>query len=229
MDLMALEKIVLKTQAVQEVEKLMNKYEFLLSHARLEEIMDLFALKMDDVRMEISFGKWVGPQGIERCVMGLHGKLFRGADGLPAVGCFHLNANTTAIIEVADDLKTAKGMWTCPGVYNNPSSETESGAISMAGACLRTCDFIFDQVSGQWKMWHYVVTGLMSYTFGESPASAKGEGQSWEDWAWLFDDTSRPDSRPTHYWMYTAKARVENGEYNSIPEPYKTWSETFSY
>ena len=112
MDLMALEKIVLKTQAVQEVEKLMNKYEFLLSHARLEEIMDLFALKMDDVRMEISFGKWVGPQGIERCVMGLHGKLFRGADGLPAVGCFHLNANTTAIIEVADDLKTAKGMWT---------------------------------------------------------------------------------------------------------------------
>lgn len=223
-----LEQIILKTQAVQEVDKLMNKYEYLLSHARLEEVEQLFALNMPDVRLDLSFGRWIGPEGVHRCIIGLHGKLFRSPDGQPAVGCFHLNANTTSIIEIADDLKTAKGLWVCPGTYNNPSDETESGAISMAGACLRTCDFIFDETSRQWKMWHYVVTGLFSYYFGESPATTKGN-QSQEDWEWLFDDTNRPDGPPPNYWMYTAKARVENKAYNRVPEPYRTWSETFSY
>ena len=149
MDTQRILHIALKNQATLEVEKLMNKYEFLLSHARLEEVEQLFALDQPDVCMDLSFGFWQGPAGIHRCVIGLHGKLFRGEDGLPAIGCYHLNANTTGIIEVAEDLKTAKGMWCCPGTYNNPSDETESGAISMAGACLRTCDFIYDEASGR--------------------------------------------------------------------------------
>lgn len=228
MNIQELEKIVMKTQARQDIENVMNRYEFFLSHARLEDAKNLFALSMPDVLIDLSFGLWKGPEGVHRCIINLHNKLFRDADGQPAIGCYHMNANTSPIIEVSDDLKTAKGMWTCPGTYNNPSDQTESGAISMAGACLRTCDFICEEVSGQWKMWHYVVTGLMSYYFGESPATAKGN-QSYEDWEWLFDDTNRPDSPPRSYWMYTAKARVENKEYNRPPEPYKTWNETFSY
>ncbi len=223
-----LELLLRKDHALLEIDKLINKYEYLLSHALLEEVVPLFAVHMPDVRIELSFGKWLGAAGVKRCILGLHGKLFRDADGLPAAGTFHLNANTTGIIEVADDLRTAKGLWECPGTYSNADKSLPDGAKSMAGACLRTCDFIFDESDGQWKMWHYVVTGLFSYDIGSSPAASQGN-QSTADWKHLFDDSSYPDGEPEHYWMYTSTTRMVHENFNRVPEPYRTFSETFSY
>lgn len=223
-----LEKLILKTHAVQEIEKLINTYEYKLSRALLEDVEQLFALKMPDVRIELSFGKYLGPEGVHRCIVGLHGKMFREADGQPAIGTFHMNNNTTGIIEVAGDLKTAKGLWTCPGTYNNKDASSPTGAVSMAGACLRSCDFIYDEEEGKWKMWHYVVTGVMSYRMGETPASG-GMDMATADWKDLFDETSRPDGPPTNSWVYAPNRRVEYKDYNRVPEPYETFSETFSY
>ncbi len=223
-----LEKLILKTHAVQEIEKLINTYEYKLSRALLEDVEQLFALKMPDVRIELTFGKYVGAEGIHRCIVGLHGKMFRETDGLPAIGTFHMNNNTTGIIEVAGDLKTAKGLWTCPGTYNNKDDSSPTGAVSMAGACLRSCDFIYDEEEEKWKMWHYVVTGVMSYRMGETPASGSQDVAT-ADWKDLFDETSRPDGPATNKWVYAPNRRVEYKDYNRVPEPYETFSETFSY
>ena len=223
-----LERLILKTHAVQEIEKLINTYEYKLSRAMLEDVEQLFALKMPDVRIELTFGKYVGAAGIKRCIVGMHGKLFREADGGPAIGTFHMNTNTTGIIEVAGDLKTAKGLWTCPGTYNNRDENAPNGASSMQGACLRSCDFIYDEEEGQWKMWHYVVTGIMSYKMGETPADG-GKDKATADWKDMFDETSCPDGPSDNAWMYSATGRVEYKDYNRVPEPYWTFSETFSY
>ena len=217
-----------KLWARAECENCMNRYEYNLSHCLLEKAADEFTTKMDDVRCELSFGKWVGPEGIKRCFLGMHAKLFLGPDGLPATGCFHLNNNTTEILEVADDLKTAKGLWVCPGTYNNPDPDSPWGSSSQEGACLRAADFIFEEDTGKWKIWHYVVTGLMCYRFGEEPGQTTAV-QDESQWEQFFDESSKPDSKPDHFWTYTGKARIENANYNRCPEPYRTFSETFSY
>ena len=62
-----LERLEKETQRVRdmwEVQNLMNRYEYLLSHDQLERVPELFS-KRDDARVQLgTWGIWEGPQGI---------------------------------------------------------------------------------------------------------------------------------------------------------------------
>lgn len=101
----------LKAQARADVENVMNKYEYMMSHDQFQYVHDnLFTHKHEDVRFELPFGKWVGPASLKRGVVGFHSQLCLDADGQPRPGVLFFNSNTQAIVEIADDLKTAKGL-----------------------------------------------------------------------------------------------------------------------
>ena len=92
------------------------------------------------------------------------------------VGQLLLHVTTTAIIEVAEDGKTAKGYWYSPGMI----AESGSSANSIWEAY--GADFVKED--GEWKMWHlHMYTDFMcqfgdNFTTGSSSGGGSGEPSS---------------------------------------------------
>lgn len=224
----ALELRIRQDLAERAVEKCMNRYEGLLSAARIDEALQLFALSQPDVQADVGFGFYYGPESVKRLIGGLHSWLEGNATtGKMKNGALYLVANTTGIVEVAEDLKTAKGHWLCPTI-STPGS-AERGFTAMPGYAHRVADFIYE--GGQWKLWHYMVYGLLYYPADKSWTDAAvyeketgPQNLSWEPEQFKADAPSlagigkegawRPDRAPT-----TVR----------LPEPYKTFGDTFSY
>lgn len=219
-----LELQALKAFAAREVENVMNKYEYMMSHDQFTYVYDnLFATDLPDVRVELPFGRWEGPESVRRCIVGYHSFLCLDDEGRPRPGVLFYNANTQPIIEVADDLKTAKGLWICPGY--SAKDQPDGTFTAGAGTAVRACDFVFDEQQGRWRMWHYIVIGLTSHPYDVSFVDNRTNVQS--SAARVFPEGTEPDGEPQHSWMYSTEARVEYSPL--IPEPYRTFAETHSY
>ncbi len=213
-----------KAWAAREVENVMNRYEYMMSHDQFQYVYDnLFATHMPDVFMEVPFGRWTGPESVRRCVIGYHSALCCDAQGNPRPGVLFYNANTQPIIEVADDLKTAKGLWVCPGysAKDLPDGSFDCGA----GTAVRACDFIYDARDGRWKMWHYAVSGLTSHPYDVPFTAFHGDKQSAA--VRTFPAGTEPDEPPHYFWMYDTTRPVNY--YPFVPESYATWSDKISY
>jgi hypothetical protein len=166
-------------------------------------------------------------------------------------GEFAMHTSTTPIIEVAADGKTAKGIWYSPGIGLTPhvnGNSVQVGSIffweKYAG------DFVKE--NGQWKIWHlgmyYDFTPSFPETMtaqlnkgtapkaqaggpggpgGGAPPQAqsnkeKGETMTAEDIAkggMLQNPYKYPSWSPDRKNLITPK----------FPEPYETFSKTFSY
>ena len=88
------------------------------------------------------------------------------------VGQLLLHVTTTAIIEVAEDGKTAKGYWYSPGMI----AETGMAGNSIWEAY--GADFVKE--NGEWKMWHlHMYTDFMCQ-FGDNFTTGKSGGGSGE-------------------------------------------------
>ena len=148
-----------------------------------------------------------------------------------------MHTNTTPIIEVAGDGKTAKGVWYSPGVglmAKVHEDDAEVGSVffweKYAG------DFIKED--GKWKIWHL----QMAYDFTpgfpkeftraleiingtlEAPESEGAMREAGERMAELPPGFRKPT------YSYPAYSPTRPGLiYPRLPEPYYTFSETFSY
>lgn len=216
--------LALKSHAAREVENVMNRYEYMMSHDQFQYVYDnLFANSQPDVRVELPFGSWTGAESVRRCIVGYHSWLCLDDEGKPRPGVLFYNANTQPIIEVADDLKTAKGLWICPGF--NAKDMPDGSHTAGAGTAKRAADFIYDEEDGRWKLWHYIVTGLTSHPYDVSFVDNEVDNQSIN--SRVFPEGTEPDGPPAFFWMYSKEARMVY--YPEIPEPFSTFSETFSY
>ena len=108
MDTREVEKNILKLEARSQNENLMGHYAYYLTAAKYHDIVNLFA-KRDDSRAEMAFGVYDGVEGIKRCYDNFH------ADCISGPGLMAVHALTTPVIEVADDMQTAKAVWISPG------------------------------------------------------------------------------------------------------------------
>ena len=220
---MDIEREVGKLRAAREVVNVFNKYEYLLSHCQLESVLELFALKQPDVFMELPMGRWEGPEAVRRCIINFHGSLYLDENGNPRPGAMYYNVNAQDIIEVADDLKTAKGLWVAPG--ESADCGPDGKWWENVGTAVRACDFIYDESDGRWKMWHYRVSGWTNNSFDLSCVDDPVQAQAYDMIPWT--DDIRPTSRPHYWWQYSKDRAVV---YNPrVPEPYSTFNETFSY
>lgn len=150
-----------------------------------------------------------------------------------------MHTTTTPIIEIAGDGKTAKGVWYSPGM--GLMARLKDGDAEVGGVFFWEKyggDFVKE--NGEWKIWHL----QMAYDF------TPGLPEAWrEPLAMRKDDASKDaagdDSvmrqagermnelppgfeKPTYSYPSYSPARP-GLIYPRLPEPYYTFSETFSY
>ncbi len=233
-------RIVEKLWDIQQIQDLMSRHEWYYSageHQR--ELDELFAHHQADVSFGTSGGFWIGLPSIKRSYVDwfktqasedLAGLSHRHPEikDIPSnllAGTMMMHTLTTPLIVVADDGKTAKGLWYTIGeVTQTPLGQPTAGYMWEKYAI----DFIKD--GNSWKIWHFnVFTDIAAPPDGDwtKPTPSKivvepGEVLPWEDPA-----APKFDVAEDRYQSYSVtKVR---GEDVKIPVPYRTFGETFSY
>jgi len=146
---------------------------------------------------------------------------------------YTIHTQTTPIIEIAGDGKTAKGIWYSPGIGTNV--EIRNGKPEISGGWFWEKYAVdFAKEDGKWKIWHLVnVMDPTPQSWGaqqdrqmQAPQGEKAgagqepQGQKAED-----NQGMKPAADPYVSWSPTTKSKI----YPKFPEPYYTFSETFSY
>jgi len=219
-----------KLTAIAECNRLMGRYAYLLAQHRMEEFYQLFAR---DPKTRVYLGEmgyWEGPDAARRA-WGLE-EMREGA-GLPdrdkedRSGLLFLHPNETPYIEIAGDLKTAKGVWITDGIETGRNSVTKQLDPHWAWGAYGI-DFINE--NGEWKFWHFHIYRLFAPHYNTS----------WVEW----EADNPPSMIPSKDGVRKQISRKADGppvdDYpyraNEVfiwkpdpPEPYETFNETFSY
>ena len=133
-----------KLNSYHEIQNIMGRLTAALNFQRKDEVLSYFALDKDDVSVEYADeGLFVGRKAIEALLDDLVIK--DNKEG------YMLDMQlTTPMIEVADDVKTAKGLWWTPGIGSNPQNNNDPQALWYWG--MVGVDFIYED--NTWKVWH---------------------------------------------------------------------------
>ena len=209
----SLEERIELLEAVHEIQNLMARYSYGGSAGRPDAGLELWAKHTPGTAVNVpSFGYYEGFEGVKR-LMDAHGS----AEG-ERIGQMYIHPLTTPLIEVAGDGKTAKGVWISPGYETQKDRET--GEITSCFCYTKYgCDFVKED--GQWKMWHYHV-----YRIFMTPWN-KGFTEGWElkrEAPKPRYETQLPTTFDNPYSVDTERELVP-----APPEPYETFSDTFSY
>jgi hypothetical protein len=158
------------------------------------------------------------------------------------VGTFGIHMNTTPVIIVAGDGKSAKGIWYSPGPIMSYTGQKDKDGNDLAGGmCFFEkygADFVKED--GVWKIWHiqmfydYVFPipsdwskpGARQQAQGQPPSDQKGEKAASPSGGMPQQvKPTRANPNPYAQWSPTRVSTMEP----KIPVPYYTFSETFSY
>lgn len=137
-----LERQVQRVQDWQEIANLHGRYNHLVLGHHWEPILEMFAQKTPGVKVEIAeSGVFHGLEGVRAVFIDMLGKLYH------YTGNFALHELTTPVIEVAEDGRTAKGMWFTWGA--NTNNHPQKGLIAIWQALKYNHTFVKED--GQWK------------------------------------------------------------------------------
>jgi hypothetical protein len=130
---------------------------------------------------------------------------------------------TTPVIEVARDLRTARGAWISPG------HATDSGGGGTFRASWRWvkygCDFVTED--GQWKIWHLHLYGIFATPYDKSWVESQRKPGEAAASPPPLPAEYRPDRPAGEFWQYHEDAAVPNEPV--LPEPYDTFDESAAY
>lgn len=205
-------------QAIHEIQNLMSRFEYLHTANQYAKIAEMFAKKTPGVAAHIELlGNWEGNQGIRR----LYGQdgFYASRGGTDRTGTLVVQTNTTPVIEVAGDGKTAKGVWTSPGFA---TIRTPDGKFRANWGWYKYgVDFVKED--GEWKFWH----------FRSSPLFHSPYEKSWVDVADSSPhrETMLPQHEadtPADEW-YGWGPDVVPANHPLPPEPYETFDDQKAY
>lgn len=157
------------------------------------------------------------------------------------------HTQSTPIIEVAGDGKTAKGIWESPGLHM--TAQIADGKVTKQGGWFwekYAADFVKED--GKWKIWHIAMyyentppswnadTNSYEMSIGEGrgaapaakPSAAPEVGKVAEELAPQTQTVqmyNKENPDPYKAWSPTKLQKIDP----RFPEPYFTFSETFSY
>ena len=207
-----LEKELERVKAINEIQNVMARYEYLHTAQLHERIVELFA-RDPDVSLGVSAGVFCGPEGIERFFT----KFFPFVEGDDHEGFNMVHALTTSVIEVAADGKTAKALWMSPGHETMKNAEGKLQA-SWAWAYYQ-CDFIKED--GQWKIWHFwlypSIKSPYEVSWVDAPYAPPGGKVIPEEYK-----ADKPNDRKLAAAWSATKVPTLDPVY---PDPYDTWEE----
>jgi SnoaL-like domain len=216
--LSSIEDRIARLEAVHDIQNLMGRYSFWHTANMHRECLSLFAMKTPDVRAEMMWGVYEGPESLKRLYPGFHVWV----DG-DAKGVMHMHTLTTPVIEVAADGQTAKGVWVSPG-HETMSFSTASGERAPEahwGWCKYGCDFIRED--GEWKIWHLHVYGIFLAPYGRSWVE---QPEDMVEPPPMLDE-HKPDRPPTTHWQYMPDRVYVNEP--APPSPYASFDEETAF
>lgn len=213
------------------IENIMGNYTFLTCYKRQSDHFEKFWTKNEPV-ITLNNGKYVGYDAVKaffvdynneqtkwanEVMRGLYPEELAGKsdEEIWGVGSNTVLNFTTPLIEVAFDGKTAKGIWYVFGATTEVYSDGPKAAWNF-GRC--AVDFVKED--GKWKVWHM----LMATDF-ECPI-----GGNWgRDKMPARDGAAIPAPTETGEFYKSYSAEFVSIVNPRLPEPYPTFSETFSY
>ena len=221
------------------LKNLMGKYANLLILNREGEIFDMLWSDAEDACLGLNGGWYRGPEAVrgfyaacaERnaLVTSLLKKRFplligdKSDEELKGVGPMKVKPMYTPLIEVAEDGKTAKGLWTCWGSHNK---------VEPCGPIARWCwgYFAADFVKGAdgWRIWHMQNTDDIDSVCGQSWGKPEKLPEDEPAFAALREFSYPAFTETETLREYYSPTRPHTGT-PRIPEPYTTFAETFSY
>lgn len=233
---------------VQDIQNLMGRRAFYHSAGHNEMEFELYA-KRDDISWGQNQGFRVGPESIKadyvtdnyknrNAELARLSKIYPELKNDPAnagVGIFVIHTLSTPIIEIAGDGQTAKGVWYTPGAIGGTDAK---GKLTGNWLWERyAVDFIKE--NGQWRFWHILVFTDFLSPMGkdlQAPqgAIANAAPVGTEIAAAQNQNSQSASSGPRPFdikvqnyaaWTPTTVPTIAP----RLPEPYKTFSETFSY
>ena len=235
-----IEHLLLKTSAWQEISNLMGRYQYLHTGGQMDRIgRELFAWQRPDASCEY------GPLGVfgpEKSLefFDIMAAKFTDAAGEPRPGLLELHQITTPVIEVADDLQTAHGMWMSTGaIMMREDPDAEEGYSFTWDTGKYDVDFIHLPGEG-WKVWHLHVCDLWQADFDRDPVASAGTREYGITQAQIDaynaqaaaggDDHPHgfpiPDAPTTFHYKYAADAPAPR--LPQPPQPYGTWADRLS-
>ncbi len=220
---------------VHEIQNVMSWHEYYHSSLSHAEELDAIWAKTEDVAFEEALFKarFVGLDSIRKYYVDWMRSLFNNMptakEGIkPGSGVAFMHTLTTPVIEVAEDGETAKAAWYSPGHLTAPRPDGTPQAFwhwDKYGV-----DFLKED--GQWKIWHFFVGRFFSSPYEKSWANCAMDNeepyagilQAFQDWPLREEVSSKPWNAFDEYSPYKV-AKIEP----RVPQPYRTFSETFSY
>jgi SnoaL-like domain len=217
-----LEQRIVRLEDIRALQNLLGYYEEYQSALQFDRVLPLFALEAPDVRWEPGPGAWIGPDDVRAALMSQQHQENDPQWARIHSGEMHVHTLATPIIVIADDGKTAKATFDSPGL------ETLSGIghkpDARRGWCRYGVDFL--KTDTGWKIWHLHVYGVIFSPANKSwvdapgfppPPKATDVGGEWP----------KPTRPQSDVWIYSGHGTPPL--LPRPPEPYRTFSETFSY
>ncbi len=198
---------------MQEIRNLMARYEYYHTAKMHKETKMLFAQHTPGVYIDNrSLGRYDGLEGVERFFVQFHELL----DG-DKKGSLCIHELTTEVIEIAGDGKTAKGLWSSPGLETRVSNVTgELEAYWVWGKYY--VDFVKEDE--EWKFWHFYITDHIQcdyHTSWTEKDEVKGE---------VLNDPRIPKADGPSRYPDTVYSREHVEQLvPPVPEPYDTFEE----
>lgn len=204
-----------KGKAYMEINNLMGRYAFNNGAGNFGGVLEQFADKVPDVSGEIAwFGLAVGMKKIKEMWFN-----FQTFDMQDRTGFLCNNYMCTPVVEIAEDLQTAQGVWFSPG-FETIMEDGEGVAYWCYGKY--ACDFI--KQDGEWRIWHLHMYPIFRIPQNESwarefPSIEEYLADTYDGWEGL------PTFEPTTFMDEYSINRIPK-YWPQPPKPYKTFSET---
>ena len=229
-----------KAKDILEIQNVMSRHEYYHGAGRHQEELDaIWAQQSPDVAFEEAavHGRYYGIDAVRGFYVHFFDRFFKlmleetrkifprlkdaSEDKLP-FGVQILHTLTTPVIEVAEDSETAKGVWLSPGHITFPVNDRLQAFWHWDRYAV---DFIKED--GNWKIWHFFVGKDFTTPYEKSWVDAALDSESpvrLED----LPGFPKPNAKSLH--SYDEYSPFKVAEYKPTPpEPYGTFSETFSY
>ncbi|MEU6261087.1 nuclear transport factor 2 family protein [Streptomyces sp. NPDC047043] len=202
------------------IERLMARRAYVHSPGLNAAELDECWSRRDDMAFEAEdWGVWEGRAAVRQAYV--DGNPF--PDGTKGMLIEH--PLTTAVIEVADDFETAKGVWISPGHETFPV--VPCGPPEPHWCWGRySVDFVRDD--GEWRVWHLHVLATFRTPYAQSWVDSALRAPDHFTRAGQVMDGITPPTRPvTFNQPYHPDAAPAHQPVP--PQPYRTWSEVTSY
>ena len=233
------EQLLTRWEDQRAVKNLMGIYANLVVQNREGEMLERIWSAADDISLMFNNGAYVGRHDVDAyytaCVQRnrLVAKLMQqrlpnklggmSEEEIYGVGPFKALPMSCPIIEIADDGKTAKGLWFCQGTYSNVEA---CGPASYWTFGYYAADF--KKEDGRWKLWHLQYLNDIDCLCGQSWAEPQTPYDPIPEFAPLADFAYPEYTVKKQFRALYTKDRAA-APAPEIPVPYATFDETFSY